>query len=137
MELRPLLYSSAKQITLVVRFEVAGPSTQIIVSNGVSQSTPLPIPVAPTAPAVLTSSQLGSGQIAALNEDGSANSAVNPAAPNSVVSIFATGLGQSTPGGVAIKVPIVGAAPGVPWARVFVASVLTSCFIEGRRLQMI
>jgi uncharacterized protein (TIGR03437 family) len=34
---------------------------------------------------------------AALNQDGTINSASNPAAPNSIVSIWATGLGRITP----------------------------------------
>jgi uncharacterized protein (TIGR03437 family) len=34
---------------------------------------------------------------AALNQDGSLNSADNPAAPGSIVSVFATGLGPTTP----------------------------------------
>jgi uncharacterized protein (TIGR03437 family) len=34
------------------------------------------------------------GQAVALNEDGSANSTANPAAPGSVVTLFATGEGQ-------------------------------------------
>jgi uncharacterized protein (TIGR03437 family) len=34
---------------------------------------------------------------AALNQDGTVNSAANPAAPGSIVSIFATGLGPMTP----------------------------------------
>jgi uncharacterized protein (TIGR03437 family) len=39
----------------------------------------------------------GFGQGAILNQDGSINSSVNPAAPSSVVSIYATGAGQSKP----------------------------------------
>ena len=43
---------------------------------------------------------MGKGELAALNEDGSVNSAANPAAVDSVVSVFATGLGATTPAGV-------------------------------------
>jgi uncharacterized protein (TIGR03437 family) len=34
---------------------------------------------------------------AALNQDGTVNSAANPVAPGSIVSVFATGLGPITP----------------------------------------
>jgi uncharacterized protein (TIGR03437 family) len=95
----PMLYSSANRTTVVVPFEIGGPRTQIVVKNEAGLSTPISVPVAAAAPAVLTVSELGNGQIAALNEDGSVNSAVNPAPINSVVSVFATGLGQITPAG--------------------------------------
>jgi uncharacterized protein (TIGR03437 family) len=48
-------------------------------------------------PAIYTVPGNGKGQANALNEDGSANSADNPAAKGSVVTIFATGLGTTTP----------------------------------------
>jgi uncharacterized protein (TIGR03437 family) len=96
----PLLYSSANRITLEAPFELAGPSTQIIVSSEAGESAPVWATVASAAPALLTASQLGNGQLAALNEDGSVNSATNPAAVNSVVSIFGTGWGKTTPAGM-------------------------------------
>jgi uncharacterized protein (TIGR03437 family) len=101
----PLLYSSANRITLEAPFELAGPSTKIVVSNEAGESEPISAPVASAAPALLTASQLGNGQLAALNEDGSVNSATNPAAVNSVVSIFGTGWGQTTPAGMDGSVP--------------------------------
>jgi uncharacterized protein (TIGR03437 family) len=50
----------------------------------------------------------GTGQGAILNQDGTINSAANPAAKGSVVTLFATGEGQTNPGGVDGKL-----APGV------------------------
>jgi uncharacterized protein (TIGR03437 family) len=48
------------------------------------------------------------GQLAALNQDGSVNSASNPASAGSIVSIFTTGLGAMTPqlpdGAVAMQI---------------------------------
>lgn len=104
----PLLYTSATQIDVVVPFEVAAPSTQIVVQNGAGQSTTMSVPVVAATPALFTISGFGNGQAAVLNEDGSVNSATNPAAANSVVTLFATGLGQTTPAEVdgAIAGPI-------------------------------
>ncbi len=44
-------------------------------------------------PAVFTSNAQGSGQIAALNEDGTVNSPTNPVGRGKVISLFGTGLG--------------------------------------------
>jgi uncharacterized protein (TIGR03437 family) len=96
----PVLYSSSGEIQASVPFGLTARSTEMIVSTEGGQSAPLTLPVVDAAPAVLTISGLGTGQIASLNEDGSVNSAASPAAVDSVVSIYATGLGQMTPGGV-------------------------------------
>ena len=42
----------------------------------------------------------GGGQGAILNEDGTINSSLNPAAAGSIVVLYATGLGQTDPPGV-------------------------------------
>ena len=48
-------------------------------------------------PGIYTVSGDGKGQARALNEDGSVNSKDNPAAKGSVLTIFATGSGTTTP----------------------------------------
>jgi uncharacterized protein (TIGR03437 family) len=53
------------------------------------------IAVVAAAPGIFTVSG-GAGQAAANNQDGSLNSASNPAARGSVVSLYATGQGSST-----------------------------------------
>jgi uncharacterized protein (TIGR03437 family) len=40
------------------------------------------------------------GQAAAVNQDNTINSAAHPAAPGSVISLYATGEGATTPGGI-------------------------------------
>jgi uncharacterized protein (TIGR03437 family) len=95
----PLLYTAAEQVGTVVPFGVAGPVTQVVVQYGGQPSSVAQMPVGSTCPALFTASGLGSGQAAVLNEDGSVNSATNPAAAGSFISLFATGLGQTTPPG--------------------------------------
>jgi uncharacterized protein (TIGR03437 family) len=51
-------------------------------------------------PGVFTVDSTGTGLGAIVNQDGTVNGAVNPAARGSVVSIFATGEGQTSPPGV-------------------------------------
>jgi uncharacterized protein (TIGR03437 family) len=60
-------------------------------------SAPVLIPVAPTAPGLSTLNRSGSGPGAILNQDGSINSAANPAAAGSVISLFGTGVGLMNP----------------------------------------
>jgi uncharacterized protein (TIGR03437 family) len=57
--------------------------------------------VAPTAPSLFTYDASGSGQVAAINVgDGTLNTAGNPARIGDFISFFATGAGQTSPGGV-------------------------------------
>jgi len=53
------------------------------------------------APSIFSVNLSGAGAAAVLNEDGlTVNSAASPAAKGSVISIFATGEGQTLPGGI-------------------------------------
>jgi uncharacterized protein (TIGR03437 family) len=53
-----------------------------------------------TAPGIFTASGTGSGQAAAVNQNGTLNSASAPAPTGSIISLFMTGEGQTTPAGV-------------------------------------
>jgi uncharacterized protein (TIGR03437 family) len=65
-----------------------------------AQIASIPITVADSAPALFTDS---SGEAAATNQDGSVNSATNPAPRGSVISLYGTGLGNpSSPVGITI-----------------------------------
>ena len=97
----PLLYVSATQINAIVPFALNGVSqTQMTVVNGGTPSTPVDLVVAPTAPALFTSTQSGTGQGAILNTNSSVNSTTNPAAQGSVIVLYATGGGETSPPGV-------------------------------------
>ena len=50
----------------------------------------------PATPALFTANASGSGPAAALNQDGSINTAANPAAPGTVVQLFGTGFGATS-----------------------------------------
>jgi uncharacterized protein (TIGR03437 family) len=97
----PLLYASATQINAIVPYEVAGQvSTEMsVVWNG-SVVTTSGLPVAPAAPAIFTMSSTGVGLGAVLNSDNSLNSPSNPAARGSIVQMFATGDGVTSPAGI-------------------------------------
>jgi astacin len=93
----PIVYTSQNQASAVVPYALTGKtSTTVGVElNGTSRGS-LNISVGPTTPALLTSDSSGKGQVAAFNQDGSINSTTVPAAPGSVVVLYATGAGALT-----------------------------------------
>jgi uncharacterized protein (TIGR03437 family) len=90
----PLLWVQDAQINVVAPWSLTpGQTTQVCVSYIGVKTNCLTWPVVETAPAVFTVDGL---HAAALNQDGTINSADNPAVPGSIVSVFATGLGPIT-----------------------------------------
>ncbi len=102
----PLIYVSATQISAVVPYSVAGRLTtrmQVEYKGIVSNS--LDIRVTDAAPGIFTLNISGSGPGAVVNQDGiTVNSAARPAPRGSIVVLYATGEGQTTPAGVTGKV---------------------------------
>jgi uncharacterized protein (TIGR03437 family) len=98
----PILYTSAAQVAAVVPYEVDGKlGTQVQVRNGTQSSDLVALPVFAAAPSIFSVDLSGTGQAAILNQDGlTVNSAKSPAARGSFISIYATGEGQTQPGGV-------------------------------------
>jgi uncharacterized protein (TIGR03437 family) len=97
----PMIYALAGQVSCVVPYEVSGKSsTQVQVSYQGQLSDSVTEPVADAVPGVFTINSSGSGPGAIVNQDGTLNSASNPAAIGSTVSVYATGEGQTNPAGV-------------------------------------
>jgi uncharacterized protein (TIGR03437 family) len=110
----PLLSAQSGQVTAVVPYEVSGnPSTQLQISYQGQTSSAAAVPVAVAAPGIFTADFSGGGQGLIFNEDGSANAPGNAAAVGSTVVVYATGEGQTIPGGVDGK-PGDPATPPVP-----------------------
>ena len=116
----PLIYTSANQTNLIVPYELAGKASTVMqvvlaVATGTLQTAAWVLPVAGSAPGVFTVDATGTGPAAVLNQDGSVNSPSNPAARGSVISIYATGEGQTLPAGVTGSVtPSNTSAPVLP-----------------------
>jgi uncharacterized protein (TIGR03437 family) len=102
----PLIYVSGLQISAIVPYEVGAPSSNVVIEYQGFTSNTVSLPVVASAPAVFTLDTSGSGQGAILNQDGSVNSASNPAAQGSIVVLFATGEGQTKPAGVDGKLAV-------------------------------
>jgi uncharacterized protein (TIGR03437 family) len=96
----PIIYASARQTSVVVPYSVAGKSSvPMVVEYKGGRSAPLTVPVIATGPALFSANASGAGPGAFLNQDGSLNTAANPAAKGGVVILYGTGEGQTNPPG--------------------------------------
>ena len=97
----PLISVKKNEIFLAVPYEVWGRSqSQLQVLVDGSPVSLMNVAVVESAPGLFTVDGRGLGQAIVSNEDGNANSADNPATRGSVISLFATGAGQTDPPGV-------------------------------------
>jgi uncharacterized protein (TIGR03437 family) len=97
----PMIYGSAWQTNVIVPYEIAGRATTAIsLQFGGIASAAWTLPVAASAPGIFTLASSGLRPAAVLNQDNSVNSAANPAPRGSIIQIYATGEGQTSPPGV-------------------------------------
>jgi uncharacterized protein (TIGR03437 family) len=89
----PLIYTWAGQVAAQVPDSVSAGAAQVSVTFEGRTSPSFPVQVAQYAPGVFTLDSTGKGQAVALNQDGSVNSASNPAKTGDLISLFATGIG--------------------------------------------
>jgi uncharacterized protein (TIGR03437 family) len=97
----PMIYASSTQVSAVVPYEmasVANPSVWINFAGETSNAYQLS--VAATAPGLFAQNASGSGPGAILNQDNSLNGPGHPAAKNSILQVYMTGEGQTSPPGV-------------------------------------
>jgi len=113
----PVVYALATQTSVMVPYEVAGrPTTSVVVEYQGVQSTPLVYSVQPAVPGIYTQNYQGFGPGAILNQDGvTGNGPGTPAAKGSVVSVYMTGEGQTSPAGVTGAIAPVNVP--VPWKQ--------------------
>ena len=95
----PIVYTVATQVGAIVPFEITGPNVQVFVAYQNQVSAPLTVSVVPAAPALFTTDEQGTGQAVAFNQNQQPNSASNPATAGSMLTLYATGLGQTSPAG--------------------------------------
>jgi uncharacterized protein (TIGR03437 family) len=145
----PLLYASPSQINFQVPFEVTPGSAVIGISVNGAATGSITVPLFAAAPGIFLET---GGDAAVVNQDGSINSADQPAAASSVVSAYVTGLGNVSPavnsgsaapantstlapvtatiGGAAAKVTFGGLAPG--FAGLYQVNIQTPQLAAGR-----
>jgi uncharacterized protein (TIGR03437 family) len=107
----PLVAVRADQINAVVPYEVpANGATVLRVEYNGEASYPLTLATVAAAPGIFTYDGSGHGAAAILNQDGTINTPSNPAERGSIVTVFLTGTGATTPASVTGSV----AAPPLP-----------------------
>ncbi len=108
----PVLYASDTQVAAVAPYAVGGTAAQVTVAYQGQASEAFAVQVAPASPSLFTLNETGAGQAAAINADGTVNTAANPVKIGSYISFYATGEGQTSPGGLDGKLG--GSAPILP-----------------------
>jgi len=97
----PLLYVGPNQINAIVPFAVGNTGKATInITTATYSANVAAVPVTNAAPGLVSLSGSGQNQAAALNQDGTLNSASNPAARGSVIVLYGTGMGQTSPMGI-------------------------------------
>ena len=96
----PMIYAANGQLSAVVPYAVGGKqSTSVSVEYAGIKSPAVSIPVVAAVPGIFTLDSSGKGPGAILNVDNKVNSRTAPASRGSVITIFATGEGQTDPPG--------------------------------------
>lgn len=112
----PLLYTSPTQIDAIVPYAMANATMASISVNYQGQGVvSTNVPIVASFPGIFTMTGTGSGQAAAVNQNGTINSLTNPAAQGSVVAIYLTGEGPTNPAGTdGASTPLPPAPPRAP-----------------------
>ena len=118
-----MVYSSAGQVAAMVPYSVRpGRKVSMVVVVNLAESTPVELDVVEARPGLFTADSSGKSQGAILNENGSVNSTLNPADAGSIVVLFGTGEGQTSPAGVDGRI-----AAGTPLPRPLAPVGVTIC----------
>jgi uncharacterized protein (TIGR03437 family) len=105
----PIIYAAQNQVNVIVPYSISGWASALAEliylpgGNTVVDVLLGAVPVAATAPGIFTTDGSGKGSAAVTNQDGSLNSPSNPASRGSVVTFYATGMGETLPAGVDLK----------------------------------
>lgn len=135
----PVAYASQYRVDVQAPYTLqTGAQTNIRVTGASGTGREVQMPVGSSSPGIFTTQADGTGQVRALNQDGSANSLTRPATRGSIISVYASGLGAVNPtvtagavpptsplsqtvasvaasiGGVPARVLYAGLAPGLP-----------------------
>jgi len=135
-KLAPILYSGPSQLNAIVPFDLDEQGTASIeVEQNGERSDTFQRPLGRRGPAIFnarshiqTSPDLFASM---LNADGSTNGPQHPAAPGSVVTIFATGLGATAPAGEDGKLADLALKRTVKAANITVGGSEAQIFYEG------
>ena len=97
----PMIYASSTQVSAVAPYEMASVANASVRINFAGETSNADqVTLAVTAPGLFAQNASGSGPGAILNQDNSLNGPGHPAARGSIVQVFMTGEGQTSPAGI-------------------------------------
>jgi len=97
----PMIHAWATQTAAIVPYGITGASAQVTVTYQGQTSAAFSTSIASSAPGIFTYDSSGQGPAAAINQDGiTVNTAATPTKIGDIISLYATGEGQTTPAGV-------------------------------------
>jgi uncharacterized protein (TIGR03437 family) len=114
-----IFYAGATQLNVLAPLDLANSNVEIVIKAKGATVADFSTQVVAAAPGIFTLSN-GTGQAAANNGDGTANSATNPVTRGEIIVLYATGEGQNiesislTIGGNLAELLYAGHAPGFP-----------------------
>ena len=93
----PLLYAEAGQINAIMPYSIQAGRRVTVTVEFEGRRSSVTLDVVPSALQLFSLDASGSGQAVALNQDGLLNSPANPAEPGSIMVVYGTGGGLTTP----------------------------------------
>jgi uncharacterized protein (TIGR03437 family) len=97
----PILYTSGSITSVIVpNFVIPGATANIVVQTPGQTTKTFTTGLTQAAPGLFALNAAGTGQLVAINQDGSLNSSTNGAVAGSIVTLYATGTGLTNPLGV-------------------------------------
>jgi uncharacterized protein (TIGR03437 family) len=97
----PMVYASSTQVNAIVPYEMAPiASPQVWIKYAGQTSNAYQLTSATTAPGIFTQNSSGSGPGVIVNQDNTLNGPGNPAAKGSIVYLYVTGEGQTSPASI-------------------------------------
>ncbi len=122
----PILYAQSRQINAIAPAGLAvNGTTQVTVIYNNQQFGPAAAQVIFGIPGIFRLQSGQSAQAAAINQDGTLNEPTNPAAPGSVVAVWGTGYGQTSPPCQSGGLNVPDAAPLSPGMSALIYGVLS------------
>jgi len=95
----PLIYVSSSQVSVIAPqgLDTTKILTAVQIDNDGTKSLPVYVSISASRPGIFTLNGAGTGQAAAINQDGSFNGPDHPAPKGSIVILFGTGVGSVSP----------------------------------------
>lgn len=108
----PIFYTSGSITSVIVpNSPIPSASASVVVQTPGQTTSAFTVPMAQSSPGLFALNAAGTGQLVAMNQDGSLNSSTNAAVAGSIVTLYATGTGSTNPATVTGAIQTEAVAP--------------------------